>query len=133
VEVLVQRMQSTAPAGPELEGTEWELVSLSGSEAVQGAGGRAPDLVLDAEQQRAAGFSGCNRYFGGYQRAGNSTHGSPLSFGQLAGTMMACAEGGELERDYLQALSQVNAFRIVDGTLQLLQNDRLVAAFSARQ
>jgi putative lipoprotein len=133
VEILVQRVQSSAPSGPALEGTEWELVSLSGSDTVQGAGGRAPDLLLDAEQQRAAGFSGCNRYFGGYQRDGNPNHGSPLSFGQLAGTLMACAEGGELERAYLQALSQVNAFRIVDGQLQLLQNDEVLASFNARQ
>ena len=133
VEILVQRVQSSASSGPELEGTEWELVSLAGTDTVQGAGGRAPDLLLDAEQQRAAGFSGCNRYFGGYRREGNPTHGSPLSFGQLAGTMMACAEGGELERAYLQALSEVNAFRFVDGQLQLLQNDRVIATFDARQ
>ena len=133
VEILVQRVQASTPSGPELEGTEWELASLAGSDAVQGAGGRAPDLLLDAEQQRAAGFSGCNRYFGGYQREGNPNHGSPLSFGQLAGTLMACAEGDALERDYLQALSQVNAFRIVDGQLQLLQNDQVLATFNARQ
>ena len=46
---------------------------------------------------------------------------------------MACAEGDALERDYLQALSQVNAFRIVDGQLQLLQNDQVLATFNARQ
>lgn len=133
VEILVQRVQSSAPSGPELEDTEWELASLSGSDTVKGAGDRVPDLLLDAEQQRAAGFSGCNRYFGGYQREGNPTHGSPLSFGQLAGTMMACADGGELERAFLQALSQVNAFRIADGQLQLMQNDQVLATFTARQ
>ncbi len=133
VEILVQRVQSSAPSGPGLEGTEWALASLSGSDTVQGAGGRVPDLLLDAEQQRAAGFSGCNRYFGGYQREGNPNHGSPLSFGQLAGTLMACAEGDALERAYLQALSQVNAFRIVDGQLQLMQNDQVIATFNARQ
>jgi putative lipoprotein len=133
VEILVQRIPSTEPTGPSLEGTEWELESLTGSDTLQGAGGRAPDLMFDAEQQRAAGFSGCNRYFGGYSRDGNPNNGSPLSFGQMAGTMMACAEGDVLERAYLQALSRVNAFRIVDGQLQLLENDQLVASFRARQ
>ena len=133
VEILVQRVQRSEPSGPSLESTEWELESLAGSDSAEGAGGRAPDLVFDAEQGRAVGFSGCNRYFGGYQREGNPTHGSPLSFGQLAGTMMACAEGGELERAYLEALSQVNAFRIVESQLQLLQNAQVIATFNARQ
>jgi len=132
VEILVQRVQSAAPSGPGLETTEWELVSLGEEQNITGAGGRAPDLVFDPEQQRAAGFSGCNRFFGSYQREGNPTHGSPLSFGQLAGTMMACPEGGELERTFLQVLSQVNAFRIVDGRLQLMKNEQILATFKQR-
>jgi len=133
VEVLVHRVESAPQAGPTLEEVEWELVSLEGQSSVAGAGGRVPDLGFDAEQQRAAGFSGCNRYFGGYQREGNPTHGSPLSFAQMAGTMMACAEGDELERAFLQALSEVTAFRIVDGQLELMQDDRAIATFTPRQ
>ena len=38
--------------------------------------------------------------------------GSQLSFGPMAGTRMACAEGGELEQNYLRLLGVVNAFTL---------------------
>ena len=39
VEILVQRIPSTATAGPSLEGIEWELASLTDSDTAQGASG----------------------------------------------------------------------------------------------
>jgi heat shock protein HslJ len=80
-------------AGPEqvtrgsLSG-EWRLVSFGPEE-----GGAAPlegteiSLVL-AEEGAVAGSDGCNRYMGQYTLQGDDA----LSFGPLAGTLMACPE-----------------------------------------
>lgn len=133
VEVLVRRVPESVKSvpEPELVGSNWQLVTLLEEPAVLGAGGRSADLQLLGEEQRAGGFSGCNRYTGTYNREGDATHGTPLSFGPLAGTMMACAEGDDLERAYLKMLAGVSAYRLEGGVLSLLHGDQIVATFSA--
>lgn len=132
VEVLVRRVpEAVHPAGPPLEGQVWQLHTLEGEPAAPGAGGKPVDILFDAEAMRASGFSGCNRYSGGYVREGDYAHGSPLSFTPLAGTMMACEEGGELERRYLQLLGTVSAFHLKGDTLSLLAGAETVATFKA--
>ena len=115
-----------------LEGTAWVLQKLGGEAAPTGANGRPVDFQLLAEESRVGGFSGCNRYTGSYARDGVSGQGSPLSFGPLAGTMMACEDGGELEQRYLKALASVTAFRLDGGGLALLAGDDVVATFQPR-
>ncbi|WP_112174376.1 META domain-containing protein [Paraburkholderia unamae] len=61
------------------------------------------DLSTESGQRRVSGFSGCNRYFGAY-----TLKNGLLAFSQLGGTRMACmGAGGEIEGDYLQALSHI--------------------------
>jgi putative lipoprotein len=133
VEVLVRRTPSPAQTrGPALEGTRWVLETLGGEAAATGAGGKPVDLELLSGEKRAAGFSGCNRYTGGYSREGASEHASPLSFGNLAGTMMACVEGGEVEQLYLRMLGRVNGFRLQGDTLSLLDGPEVLATFRAQ-
>ncbi len=131
VAVLVRRVPESvvAPAGPTLLGTVWQLQTLDGERAAVGAGAKPADLTLLAKEQRVGGFSGCNRFSGSYNTSGDATHGSPLSFGPLAGTMMACAEGDELERRYLAVLGVVSAYRLEEQTLSLLAGDQVVATF----
>lgn len=131
VEVLVRRVPETvvAPAGPALHGTVWHLQTLEGEPVAAGSGGKPADIQLLDEERRVGGFSGCNRFSGAYNTDGDSTHGSPLSFGPLAGTMMACAEGDDLERRYLAVLGLVNGYRLEEQTLSLLAGDQVVATF----
>lgn len=133
VEVLVRRVPEpvVSSAGPDLLGTNWRLETLLGEPAKPGAGGRQADLQLVAEERRAGGFSGCNRFAGAYESEGDATHGTPLSFGPLAGTMMACAQGSELEQHYLQMLATVSAYRLEGEILSLLRGDQVVATFRA--
>jgi putative lipoprotein len=133
LEVLVRRVPEPVKApGPSLEGTLWILDTLGGEAAATGAGGNPVDLQFSAEDQRAGGFSGCNRYTGGYSRDGASQHGAPLGFGQMASTMMACPEGDELEQAYLQMLGRVDAFRLEGSTLSLLQGPEVLATLRAQ-
>jgi len=133
VEILVRRVPESvvSTAGPDLFDTNWRLETLAGESAKPGAGGRQADLQLVAKEQRAGGFSGCNRFSGAYESEGDATHGTPLSFGPLAGTMMACAQGSELEQQYLQMLATVSAYRLEGEILSLLQGDQVVATFRA--
>jgi heat shock protein HslJ len=72
-------------------------------------------VTLAFEDGQAHGSSGCNTYSGGYEAQDDGS----ISFGALAGTMMACDEARmALESAYLTALGAVSAFT-VDGSLQL--------------
>ena len=123
--------QEQAPPVAALEGVEWVLVSLEGFETLAGLEGRSPDISFDANEQRASGFSGCNRFTGGYEREGSSEQGAALRFLPMAGTLMACPEGAELERAFLQMLSSVDAFRLAGEELVLLNGYQPVARFRA--
>jgi putative lipoprotein len=132
VEIVVQRVPGEVRReGPALEGTVWVLATLAGEPAPAGAGGKTVDIQFNGDEKRVAGFSGCNRYMGSYALEGLSQHGSPLKLGPMAGTLMACPDGGELERDYLQALGRVNAFRLEGDTLSLLAGPEVLASFRA--
>ena len=110
----------------------WVLETLAGEPAPTGAGGKAIDLVLNAADNSVSGFSGCNRYTGSFSNEGKSASGTPLKFGPLAGTMMACAEGDVAERAYLQTLGGVDAYRMRGSTLALLKGSEVVATFKLR-
>ncbi|WP_408583529.1 META domain-containing protein [Paraburkholderia tropica] len=128
-----------------LDNSHWQLVewknadgslrSLPGA-AATGAAAAAPgarpvtlDLSTATGQRRASGFSGCNRYTGAYVLKNGL-----LSFGQLAGTRMACVgAGGEIESAYLDALSHIARsgvqMRDPQALLLVLENgDRLTFA-----
>jgi putative lipoprotein len=114
-----------------LEGVAWTLQTLAGEPAPDGAGGKPVDILFSADEQRAAGFSGCNRYTGGYTREGVAEQGSALKFSPMAGTLMACEDGGELERNFLQMLGRVTAFRLDGDTLSLLAGPEVLATFKS--
>ena len=133
VEILVRQVpEPVRTATPSLEGTNWELYSLGGEPAGTGAGGKPLDITFLAEEMRVGGFSGCNRYTGGYNRDGVSEDGAPLQFGSLASTSMACPEGVEVERQYLQVLAGVTAFRFNGADLELLAGPEVVATYRPR-
>lgn len=99
-----------------LEGEEWTVRTLAGEPV--------PDEVSVTisflENDRVAGSSGCNRFMGGYALTGEG-----LSFGQIAGTMMACPElQMQTEQRFLGLLQAVNRFEVTpDGGLRLITTD----------
>ncbi len=121
---------STCPARfrtARLEDTEWKLVAL-GEEAVTPPPGRpAAGLLLRAEDRRAGGSDGCNRFMAGYELEADRIH-----FSQAASTMMACADGAEVARRYMQALSDTARWRVLGRQLELYDADgRLLARLQA--
>lgn len=110
----------SAPAAS-VTGREWRLAELGGRSAATGAGGRPATLRLDGG--RASGFAGCNSFSGSYLMAGSN-----LAMPALASTRMACAEGMELEREYLEALEATFSFRLTTQGLELLNIEKQVLA-----
>lgn len=131
--VKVQAAPGTAAATPApgtpLVNTYWKLVRLGEQPIKRPAAPnqREAHLVLHTEGQRVAGSDGCNRIMGSFQ-----LDGVRLSFGQLAGTKMACLDGMEQADAFTRALAQVAAWR-VDGAVLTLgdASGQLLARFEA--
>jgi heat shock protein HslJ len=114
----------SAPVGP--EGVEWRLRQLGDAAVPMLPGNRQPSLLLDPAGKQAAGFAGCNNFFGGYELAG-----ATLRFGPLAATRKACADAeSTLETKYLQALARTRGWKIDAGELLLLDGAEVLARFA---
>ena len=104
-----------------IEGQEWQLKRISEGEAV-------PDglnVTLVFIKGRVSGHAGCNSYFGSVT-TGNKP--ADITLGQIGSTRMACSpQAMELEKRYLQALSNVTGFGFLNGRMALVwQRDGVV-------
>jgi len=115
----------TGPAATNIEGTNWELVESGGIPVSPLAGEREPFVKFDVEKKQAAGYAGCNNFFGSYELDGSS-----LTFGPIGTTRMFCeGESGEVELRFMQALEQIRSWEIRDGVLLLLKDSKVLARF----
>jgi heat shock protein HslJ len=102
------------PETAELDGTEWVLISLDGTEAVEGS-----NVTLHFDEGRAGGFAGCNDYDCRYAATGDGT----LTITEIAVTGQLCQVPDsimEQEDSYIQALGNAAAYRIADGRLEIV-------------
>jgi len=122
----------TVPAAPAvttsgLLNTYWRLSELDAQQVITPADAREIHVVLNSENQRVTGFSGCNRLMGGFALAGNT-----LKFDQVAGTLMACARVDN-EKRFLATFPQVARWEISGETLRWLDGGgKTLATFQAR-
>jgi copper homeostasis protein (lipoprotein) len=98
-----------------LTGTYWKLTHLMGKPVA--ATQRAAFLTFQTEGARVTGSGGCNNIAGSYEVKPPNR----LRFNQMAGTMMACFDGMDVEQQFLDVLSKVDSYYITDGRLQLLR------------
>ena len=108
-----------------VSGVDWELMELDAKTASTGARGRRATLRFDADSSRVSGFAGCNGFGGSYTINGDS-----LRFGPLTSTLMACADGMPLEREYLAALQATRRYELSTTQLKLFGKSGPVARFS---
>lgn len=102
-----------APAAT-IEGLTWNLVGLPGHDSSVLGGAKRP-VTVRFEAGRISGFSGCNRFMGGY-----TVDRDKLVIGTLAGTMMACPEPAmAVEKAFLSALSGTLAAELTGNQLSL--------------
>lgn len=118
----------TSTTSASLENTHWQLIQLGENTQLTYEKGREPDLLLDSEEQRAAGSGGCNRFMGSY-----TLDNASIGFGHMAATQMACAKGMDTERDYFQALLETKNWQVDGNQLELRDdNDKLLARFAVK-
>jgi copper homeostasis protein (lipoprotein) len=130
--LVVTRFEKTWPGsdcGPTppaaLENTYWKVVEVAGQPVAPPGGEQEAHLVLVPGEKRVRGFTGCNRFMGGYEGSDGR-----LRFGALASTRRACDDGGT-EQAILQALESADGYRIKGDTLELTRAGTTVARFQA--
>lgn len=120
-----RKLQSHWPA-VELEDNYWKLVELNGEASGMERGQRAPELSMISEEDRLAGFNGCNLFFGDY-----TLDGDDLALEVHGMTLMACPPcyGGDLEQAFMSALESTTHYMIHGKTLELYSDEELIARF----
>jgi heat shock protein HslJ len=116
------------PSTAQLLNTYWKLTQLGNQVITTPQDARELHVVLHSENQRVAGFSGCNSLMGAYVLTGNE-----LRFEQVGGTLMACTANMEVERQFLAMFAQVSGWEIRGETLELRDaGGRPLALFESR-
>jgi heat shock protein HslJ len=111
------------PSSNNLTGVEWRVSELSGHSVVPSVDRQQPFIIFDEAKKQASGYAGCNRFFGEYELKGVA-----LTFGQIGVTKRACPDLEEaVETEFLKVLDATRRWRIVDGTLELLNGDQDLA------
>ena len=112
----------------QLLNTYWKLTELDGQVITTPQNAREIHFVMESENPRVHGFSGCNSLMGGFVLNGNE-----LKFDQMGGTLMACAADMDLEKRFLGMFGDVARWEIAGETLKLLNADgKTLAVFESR-
>jgi heat shock protein HslJ len=112
-----------------LEGSAWNAVEVYGTPVTTDANAdRAPHLVF-GKDGRVTGADGCNRLTGPYTVKANG-----LTFGQLAGTRMACPDTDDAVKRFQAALKGTSHWSIVNGRLEIYgATGKPLAVFERRE
>jgi heat shock protein HslJ len=83
-------------------------------------------ILFNPDIKTASGFAGCNQFTGSY-----TVDGKKLGLNGITSTRMFCQESMEVETRFIQALQEVNEFRIKEHELFLSKDDQQLAKFQA--
>ena len=112
-----------------ISGVEWQVSELSGHRVAPSVDRQQPFIIFDAAKKQASGYAGCNRFFGGYELEGVA-----LKFSPIGATKRACPDLEEgVETEFFKVLDATRRWRIVDGTLELLNGDLVLARLHSHQ
>ena len=106
--------QPTPPPANGLAGTAWNATELYGTavSADVAPSDRRPHLLFGADG-RLSGADGCNRLTGPYTVKANG-----ITFGQIAGTQMACPKTDEMANRFRAALKGTSHWSILNERLE---------------
>lgn len=136
VDVQLQRLPlqpATSEAGVPLALTYWRLREIAGQSLPRPGnseeGAVQPYLVLQADEARATGSGGCNRFLADY-----ALEGGRLRFGRVVSGITLCLPGSAVEEPFFAALAEVESFRQKDLQLELRDaKGKLLLLFEAAQ
>ena len=115
VTVLFVSCNSTKTAVDGIEGTTWKLKTLEGQDMSTLKLDREVSFMLNKEDNRVSGFSGCNNMMGSY----TLEEGNRIKFSQMASTMMACPDGVFNESEFLKVFEQADNYTINNNELSI--------------
>lgn len=121
-EAAVTPAETPSPPNGGLLNTYWKLILLNDKDITAVDSQKEPNILLNAEN-RITGSDGCNSLAGSYLLDGEK-----LTFGEMAGTRMACAEGGEQAQVFNEALTKVASYTVHSDQLELRDATGLVVA-----
>ena len=103
---------------------QWKLVQVNGQRVVDSKA----FLEINNNRNRFMGNTGCNQMSGGV-----TVRGRRIDFSNVATTRMFCGQPkvNQTERAYVRALENVDRYRQVRDTLELLDRNRVVLKFTA--
>ena len=110
----------------QLRNTYWKLLELDGRRVQTPESMQEAHLILAPDESRVRGNAGCNGFFGTFE-----TTGDRLTFADTGVTAMACPEGMDTERAFLQALGETTRFAVSGQILTLYADDRPLARLEA--
>ena len=112
---------STSTPMASIIGTRWNLATVAG-EAIRLPEGKENPYLSIAEDNRLAGFGGCNKLMGSVKLDGNA-----ISFPGVGSTKMYCQETQAVETSFLTALRATNSFTLDGDKLTLLDKSKALA------
>ncbi len=99
------------------EQTHWQLATLSGKKVAIQARQKRINMTFAGSDKGVSGFSGCNRFSGGYSSDDNQ-----LKFLPMMSTRMACHHPENQEMNFLMALDKVVSYQINGNELTLIDS-----------
>jgi putative lipoprotein len=115
--------------GAALENTNWSLTRLGPKDIATNDNQRSPYILLDPAGSRVSGSGGCNHLSGTYH-----VDKQTIRFGPTGLTMMACPNGMDVEKEFMEALGETRKWKIQDNELEFYDEDgRLLARFEASE
>ncbi len=128
VAVVLRKVGASQTSTAPLENTYWKLTHLGDAPVAVAPRQREPHLILNPLTRRVGGSGGCNRLTGSYQLSGDR-----VSLDSMATTLMACTDGMETEKAFLNALGRVTQWKTAGQQLELLdRSGNTIARFEAR-
>lgn len=104
-----------------LTSKNWQLKSIDGKLVQE----QIRDISFDIDTEMISGSAGCNRMFGGFE-----IDNEKIQFNAIASTMMFCEEHMDLEKEYLDKISEKEyEWNITDNSLKLYTDGKLVLEF----
>ena len=116
-------LRRVVPAVAPITDVTWKLVELGGKPSMLGTRG-SPTLKFDTGN-RFAGYTGVNTFSGAYRTSGTSINLNPGAQTLIG----ASPEMMEQEKNFTAALRDANAYRVVEGRLELLRGAEVLARF----
>lgn len=118
--VAMTEVQETPPG---ITDKKWILKSLNDS-TIGMVNNQTPYIEFIDSAKRVNAYAGCNRMSGSFSLTENG-----IKFEQMLSTKMACPD--MITEDMLSlALSQTNAYKVVNDTLHLLHGEMPLAKFT---